>query len=561
MQEIITGSAAGLGLIAVFAAVLGILSRKTRQPTVIAYIATGLILGTTGFGLVENSSFLELMSELGLGFLLFFIGLEINLDEVREILKPVTVIALLQMALVGVVSFLLTTGLGFSYFQSLVIAGATIYGSTAVVVKMLADKDQESTLPGKLDVGMLLIEDIVVVILMALLSAGGGTPAEIALKVGEIGVFVGIITGVSFLASRYFLPNLFETLESNGHAFFIYGMGWFFAMVTFAQEIGMSLEIGAFFAGLSLAQIPYSIELRERVRPLTDFFMAMFFVTLGLDLTPDILGTYMVQAVIASGVLMVAKFVIIFLLTDSQKFTPETSFKTALNKTQISEFALIFGSVAVSQGLIGEGVLGFLSITAILTMGASSYLITFNDELYRYSKSFLQKFESEEKKDVDIDRLEGHAVVIGYDELARRSAEALLQHYERVVVVDNEPGDADHLGESDFEYIYGDFAHGEIREAASLDNADFVLSILPDFELNKKVLEDIGEDATSFVRAKRVEEAAELYDLDAHYVIIKNILAGDRMSEYIKLYLEDRELFLEEVKEENEILRWGGRSV
>lgn len=561
MEAMIAGNTVGLGLIAVTAAFLGILSRKTRQPTIIAYIVTGLILGVSGFGLVENSSFMNLLSELGLGFLLFFIGLEIKIEEVREIAKPVTIIALGQMALVGVVTFFLAQILGFDLMASLIITGASIYGSTAVVVKMLADLDQESTLPGKLDIGMLLIEDIVVVILLALITAGGGSITQVAMGIVEIALFVSVIIGISYLASIYFLPKIFEMISSNRHALFIYGLGWFFAMVTLAQHINMSLEIGAFFAGLSLGQIPYSAELRERVRPLTDFFMAMFFVTLGLELTPDILSAYLVEALIASAVLMAAKFVIIFYLTDLQKFTPETSFKTALNKTQISEFALIFGALAVSEGLVGNEILGFLSITAITTMGISSYLITFNEELYQHSMNFLKFFESEEKNDVDITRLEGHAVVVGYDELSRRSAEVLSSHYDQVVVVDNNPDSTENLGKSDYEYIYGDFSHGEIRKASAIEDADFILSLLPDMDLNMKILKDADEDATKFVKADRIDEAAELYDLDAHYVIVKNILAGDRMSEYVELYLEDRDLFQEEIEEENQLITWGGRSV
>lgn len=561
MVGLIEGQFAGLGLIAVVAALLGIIAKKTRQPTIIAYIATGLLLGTAGLSLVETSGFIELMSELGLGFLLFFIGLEIKIDEIKQILKPVTIIAVVQMALVGLVAYTVAMLLSFSMIPSLIIAAASMYGSTAVVVKLLADLDQETTLPGKLDVGMLLIEDIVVVILLALLGTEGGNITQFTISVAEIAVFLTFIGGITYFSSKYFLPKLFESIKDSQHAFFIYALGWFFFMITLAEHIGMSMEIGAFFAGLSLGQVPYSSELRERVRPLTDFFMAVFFVSLGLDLTIGALGFYLREALIASAVLMIAKFMIIFMITNRQKFTPETSFKAAINKTQISEFALILGSVAVSQGFIGDNVFGFLSIMAMVTMGASSYLITFNNELYDRLEHILARLESEEKKDVDIRELKNHAIVIGYNELSKHAMKLLRKNYEQVVIVDNDSDNTEELANSDYEYIYGDFKHGEIRKSSGIRDADFILSVVNDHRVNRQILSDANKDATKFIQTDSMSKAAELYELDAHYVIMENVLTGDKMNEYIKLYLEDKHLFLEEVESEKERIKWGDRSV
>lgn len=563
MVTLIEGQFAGLGLIALIAAVLGIVARKTKQPTIIAYIATGLLLGSAGLSLVESNGVIDLMSELGLGFLLFFIGLEIKIDEIKQILKPVTIIAMVQMALTGLVAYTITTFLGFGLIPALVISAASMYGSTAVVVKLLADLDQETTLPGKLDVGMLLIEDIVVVILLALLATEGGSTLQFAISLAEIAVFISLIAGLTYFSSKYFLPRLFESIRNNQHAFFIYGMGWFFFMITLAEQIGMSMEIGAFFGGLSLAQVPYSSELRERVRPLTDFFMAVFFVGLGLGLTADSLSFYLEEAIIFSAVIMPAKFVIIFMITNSQKFTPETSFKAAINKTQISEFALILGSLAMTQGMINENVFGFLSITAIITMGISSYLITFNEKLYRKVEDLLAVFESDDSRKVELNTISDHAVVIGYNELSKRALKLLEKNYDsnQIVVIDNNADNTQELAESEYEYIYGDFKHGEIRNSSGIDRADFILSVVKDHEVNKMVLSDSNPQGTKFIQTDSMQKAAELYEMDAHYVILENVLTGDKMNEYIKLYLEDRHLFLEEIESEKARIKWGDRSV
>lgn len=548
-----------LALIVVVAALLALLSRKLRQPTVIAYIVTGLLLGSTGLGLISTSPATQLLSELGLAFLLFLIGLEIRLEEIKEILKPTLVIAVSQMALVAVAGYGTAKLLRFTGIEAVIIAAAAMYSSTAVVVKLLADKDEITTLPGKIDVGILLVEDLAVVLILAVIETGAATPAKLVFSLAEIAAMVAAIGSLSYLSSRYLLPRVFHEISENRHAFFIHGVAWLFVMITVAAELGISTEIGAFFAGLALAQIPYSNELQERVRPLTNFFMAVFFVQIGLQLSPEVMGKYWQEALIASGILMVTKFSVLFALVDRAKFTPETSFKAALNKAQTSEFSLILGAVAVSQGLVGQGILGFLSMVAITTMGVSSYLISFNSRIYEAVDHLLERLESEKKQDVDVREIEEHLLVIGYDELAMRVLTEIEEYFDEIVVVDKNPMNTQELSESRYEYIYGDFSHPEIRKAARTKDADMVVSFAPDSFVNRKTVEDAVREATLVVKAPDIESAAEFYEEGAHYVTIKNLLSSEKLGEYLKLYLEDRELFQEEIKGELEAMRWGDR--
>ncbi len=547
-----------LAIIVLAATSLAFIARKGRQPVIIAYIVAGLLLGSAGLGIISGGESISLMSELGLAFLLFLVGLEIRLEEIRDIVRPVTIIALLQMALVATIGFLTAYLLGFSLIPSIFIAGAVMYSSTAVVVKLLSDKDEISSLPGKLDVGMLLIEDLVVVLLLALIGTGSGSPARVAASVAEILVMAGAVAALSILSSRYLLPTVFEKIGDNSHAFFTHSIAWLFLMVSATSYLGISMEIGAFFAGLSLAQLPYSREMQERIRPLTNFFMAIFFINVGLGLDRSVLSGMLPEAVAAAVILMAGKMLVIFLLTDRMKFTPETSFKAAINKAQISEFALVLAALGFSQGIVGQEVVSFLSIVAVLTMGASSYLISYNDAIYRRLEDLLSRLESERKQDVEIRELDGHALVIGYDALSRHAVSILENRFEDVVVVDRNPRNIDELANSNLEYIYGDFKHGEIRNASGLKKADLILSFSPDEWVNRKVLEEAG-DATVFVKADSMKEAGELYDLGAHYVMIKNVLAADKLEDYIRLFINDVDLFREEVKSEIERIEWSGK--
>ncbi|MFB6114842.1 MAG: cation:proton antiporter [Candidatus Nanohalobium sp.] len=553
--------AQNFALIIITAAVLGALARKTKQPTVIAYIITGLLLGPFLLDVIEKTEATKLLGELGLSFLLFLIGLEIRLDEIKELLREVTMIALVQMTVSAALGYLTGMAFGFTTVESLFVAAAFTFSSTAVVVKLLSSKDEISTLPGKIGVGVLLIQDVAVVLLLALLSTNASTPGQILVSIAEIGVMISAIGGISYLSSKKLLPKIFNRVSENQQAFFIHGVAWAFLFITLSDTLGLSTEIGAFFAGLSLAQLPYRQELIEEIRPLTDFFMAVFFINIGLGLTGNALSAYFVEAFIAAGILMIGKFAILFGILDRLKFTPETSLKSALNLSQISEFSLILGALGVAKGLISQEIFGFISLAMIITVGFSSYFIVFSERIYEKIEYYLAKIDSEAKEDVDVETLEGHALIIGYDFIGRRSAEILDEAFDKVMVVDRNPGNVENLSESNYEYIYGDFSHGEIRNASQISKAGFVLSLIPDSSINRKIVEEAPAEATVFVKADSLEDAAELYDLGAHYVIQKNELSGEKMGEYLKLYLEDEELFYEEVKEDIERIDWGGRSV
>jgi Kef-type K+ transport system membrane component KefB len=556
-----SGWAQNFALIITTAAILGTAARKTKQPTVIAYIFTGLLLGPFFLDIIVETEGTQLLGEIGLSFLLFLIGVEIKLDEIREIFREVTFIALGQMSVSALLGYLTGQAFGFTFMESVFVAAAFTFSSTAVVVKLLSSKDEISTLPGKIGVGVLLIQDVAVVLILALLSTSASTPSQIAVSIAEIGVMISIIAGISYLSSQKLLPKVFRKVSENRQAFFIHGITWAFLFITLSDSIGLSTEIGAFFAGLSLAQLPYSHELIEEIRPLTDFFMAVFFINIGLGLTGNALSTYMVEAFVAAGILMIGKFAVLFFTIDRLKFTPETSLKSALNLSQMSEFSLILGALGVSKGLISPEIFGFISLTMIITVGFSSYFIAFSENFYRRFEHVLARIDSEAKNDVEVEALEDHALVIGYDFIGRRSAEILEDEFEDVMVVDRNSANVNELSRSGYEYVYGDFGHGEIRNASQINKADFVMSLVPDFTVNRKIVEEASPDAAVFVKASNLDEAAELYDLGAHYVIQKNELVGEKMGEYVKLFLEDEELFHEEVEKDRERIKWGDRSV
>lgn len=546
--------------IVVTAMVLSVIARWTGQPTLVAYIMTGILLGPVVLGWVTETAFITLLSELGLGFLLFLIGMEMDFEDIRELFRPILRISILQTILQTSLAFLVSYALGFSLIETSILALATVFGSTPEVVKLLSDKDEISTLPSRIDIGVLLVQDIILIITLALLSAPSfDSIGVIATNFAKVLFMVAMMGGSSYLASRYLLSSHFRSIADDDHAFFVHGLAWAFIFISVGQYFGLSLEIGAFLAGLSLGQIPYSDELRERIRPLTDLFMVVFFASIGLRLTTESLLFYWKEALLASGALMIGNFIIMFYLIDRERFTPETSFKGSINMTQVSEFSLVVGSIAVAQGFIGQAILGYLSLMAVLTMSVSAYFINYSDQIYQRVRHLLTWLEAEDKTDIEIGRLEDHALIIGYNDLVRSVLPVIEEFFETIVVVDRDPGNVEELSRSSYEFIFGDFKHGQLRAETAIDRAGMIFSVSMDHIVNLRLLEDRDPSTLTFLRTGSREHAAELYDMGADYIIRHDQLAAEQLRKYIDDYIAHRERFLEETSDDLAMIRWGAR--
>lgn len=554
MIEVFT---ADLALIIITATVLAFLARKTGQPTIIAYIVTGLLLGA-GLNLVSQSEMTSLFSELGLVFLLFLIGLEMELDRIGDVLSPVTLIGSIQMALVFTAGLVLSLMIGFQLVEAAFVGAAVMFSSTALVVKLLADQEQISELHGKLDIGILLVQDVAVVIILSMISSNAGGLTSILIRFTQVMGLITVITVVSLVLSRYGMSRVLQSISDNPHTLFIFGVAWAFLFISLADILNISMEIGAFVAGLGLAQLPYSFEIQERVRPLTDLFMAIFFIDFGLGIVPAQLSAYLYEALAISAILIVIKFIVFSGLIYWQGFDLRTGFLGSINMTQTSEFSLILGALALSNNLVGEEIVGLVSLIAITTMGVSSYLIKYNERLFERFRPFMEKINR--KTELEEGSNGYDVVVLGYDELASNVVDKIDEFFDDILIVDRNPENIEKLRDLDHEFIYGDIRHSKVRNEASLGKSDLIISFIPDFDLNKQILRDPSDNATKFVKAESFEEASELYDMDAHYVIVKNMLSGDRIGEQLKAYLEDRDLFLEEVKEEKKKINWRSRT-
>ncbi|MCU4751093.1 cation:proton antiporter [Halobacteria archaeon AArc-curdl1] len=555
-----------LAIILLGATVLGFLAKQTGQPTIVAYIIAGVILGPAVLGIVGVTELTDALSELGLAFLLFLLGIKMQLEDVRHILVPIIKISIPQMAAVALAGMGISVVLGFTLLESVLIGLAVMYSSTAVVVKMLNDKDEATSLHGKIDVGVLLVQDIVVVILLAVLAAGRPDDiAEIATTLAIVLVLAALVTVAAIGASQYVLPHVFRRIADNTEVFFLIALSWAFLFVFISDEINLflapfgieaylSIEMGAFLAGLAIAQLPYSKELRDRVNPLTDLFVMIFFVTVALTLERNELLFYWQEALLAAAVLMPVKFVIFFSLINWQRFSLETTFLGSINMIQISEFGIIVGVAAQQGGFIGTEVLGFLTLLALVTMGVSVYFIEFNHRLFERVEPVLSRWAVDGEFQESKKTYRDHAVVIGLDEVSNTALPILTDRYEDVLVVDRTVDHIEQLEAAGYDTLYGDVQNTTIRKDAAIKAADFVLSSSVQTEINKAVLREAADDATVFVEARRIDDARELYDEGANSVLMGPHLAAVRLERYLEMYFEDRTKFQHLIEGDKEMI-------
>ncbi|MEX1137001.1 MAG: cation:proton antiporter [Balneolales bacterium] len=531
-------------IIIISATILSLIARKTGQPAIVAYLFTGLILGPVFLDVISGSPIIELFSELGLAFLLFLIGFEMNFGNIRGILKSVVNISIYQTILQTALAFLVAYALGFTMMETVIIALCMVFGATPIIVKILADKKETATVAGRINIGVLIIQDIYLVILLAIFNAESlDDPMEILLSVGEVLFLLSLLGIFAIAASRYILPHIFEYTVRQSHAFFAQAIAWGFLFISFTEYLDLSVEIGAFLAGLSLGQLRYSGELKGRVRPITNFFMIIFFSSIGLQVQAEYILVYWQEALISSVALMLGNFLIMFYLIRREKFDMKTTFTGSINMVQVSEFSLVVGALAVSRGFIDEQVLGYFSLIALGTMSVSTYFVYYNNQIYYKYQVFLERLQHHEERDVSLDELKGHAIIVGYDIVSQYVIPLLKEHYNKVVIVDNDPDRVNEAEEDNVFFIFGDFKQEEIRKEAGLKDAVFILNLSRDIRVNEAILNGADEDGIKFLRAVNTDLAFRYYKEGAHYVIIYDIVSREKIAQSLGTYLKSRDKF------------------
>jgi Kef-type K+ transport system membrane component KefB len=477
-----------LGLIIVASAAMVLLARLARVPTLVAYIATGLLLGPV-LGLVELDTAMELISHVGIALLLFLVGLELSVDKIRDVGGVAVAAGLGQVVFTAAGGFGLSMLLGFDTMESIFLATALTFSSTVVVVKLLSQKKELDALYGRIAVGIFLVQDLVVIVVLTFLAGLGDpdtlTPGTLARSLGlAFGGMLLLLAG-AMLASRWVLPRVFGWVRSHPEVTFVWGLCWCFLLVVAAEAMHLSPEIGAFLAGVALAQLPHAHALRRRVHPLTNFFIAVFFVTLGVQMELGAAQAHWGAAVVLSLFVLIGNPFIFIVIIGRLGYGERTSFLTSVTVAQISEFSFIFAAVGLSAGLIDEAILSLIAVVGLVTIAASAYMILYNHGLYALvRRTGVLRLLGASGPDREEDRsagMEGHVIVVGMNPLGRMLVNGLNARGETTVAVDSDPGKLEGLpGRT----ISGNVESFDVLEEAGVDHARLLVSALQIEDVN-----------------------------------------------------------------------------
>ncbi len=530
-----------ISLLLVVAAFFGIVVKKFKQPVLIGYIFAGFALAVTG--VLKDYQLVDNLGKVGVALLLFLVGLEMNVRELKTIGKVAFYTGIGQVVFTFIIGFIVGTLLGFNLIVSSYLAIAVSFSSTIIIIKLLSEKNSLNSLYGKISVGFLLVQDFIAIFILIFL-AGIGWGGMDGLEIFLVFIKAGILLGSIWFLSKKILPILFEKFVAMSHELlFIVSIAWALGLSSLvAGPFGLTLEMGGFLAGLALSNLPEHLEIGSRTRPLRDFFLTLFFLSLGANLVVDDILKVFFPAVIFSMLVIIGKPLIVMSILGIMRFRKRTSFLTSISVAQISEFSLLVIAMGVTLGHLQKEYLSLTVMVAVITMTISTYLMQGVEKIYTKIKASLSIFERKSPKDLVYLKEEAfydHVVLVG----CLRTGVRLLPFFEKknipYVVVDFNPDVYKKLTSGNHPVIFGDITDPDILHAAQIDKAKLIISTIDSLSDNSVILEYVRhlkkKPLCIFTSGTRTN-ALRMYERGADYVVVPEIVAGDHIRNLLRIY-------------------------
>jgi Kef-type K+ transport system membrane component KefB len=569
-------SAIGISIMA--ATALAFLAYLTKQPLLLAYLAAGAVIGPQfGFGWVSSKANIQVITEIGLILLLFMIGLELNLNKLRESGK--------SLITTGIFQFLLCAAMGFGFFMLLGftigepfeyrIFGVKVLGgqydllylavclalsSTTIVVKLLYEKFELGTLAGRLTLGVLVFQDIWAIVVLSLQSSLANPQVLGILKDFSQAALLIVI---SMALSKYVLGYIFRKIARLPELMLVASLGWCFLICALAGFFNLSLEMGALIAGVAISTFPYNLDIISKIVNIRDFFITLFFVALGMEIPNPLnnLGMFLVAGA-AALFLIASRFLSVYPILYFLKNGNRVSLLTSINLSQLSEFALVITAIGLKSQHIVSDIQTIIIFVFVITSISSTYMIKYNQQLqgvlskvaarvgFRDLKSPLTDEPAAPPKDI---------ALLGFFRVAssfvREIEDAAVNLKDKLVVVDFNPRVLRRLPRHGIKVVYGDISNPETLHHAGIDGAKIVISTISDEILvgtsNLKLIDQmkrIAPKARIIVTAESPFRALEFYNAGADYVYLPNRLAAQHLRTVVERLLRGEQVVIKEAE-------------
>lgn len=560
-----------LGILLIAATLFNYIARLLKQPPLLAYLAAGMFVGPFGLGAlgmnlagipigVTTTQEILILSELGIAFLLFSVGVESELSKFRELGKLAIAGTILQVFLTVLLVFFLNYFLHLLSFEQAIFLGLIVaFSSTAIVVKILSDSREINTLHGRLMIGFLLMQDILVIIAMPFLT---NITQLFSLDIlAKVVAQLLVLLAFSYLLNRHIYPKMFEFASRSDELFFLSAMSSVFLFIFLSHLLEFPMAVGAFIAGVTISTLPYSLEVAHRIRGVRDFLATIFFVTLGIQITPKFVSFPLELALLLVGIVFVLKPLVFYAITLLSGYGNKISMAVALALAQVSEFSFIIANQG--REILGQtlGLYSFVILIIAVSMALTPYFMTYTPALYSLIvKSFPGIVANVRKQSFLYRRLnklsnlpekiDSHIVVFGGGTIGAGIVESLSKK-RAVVLVDSDPIVVSRFMGKGIKTIYGSVDNEEVWRRAGLENAKLVVLAIPFLKQSLSLIKQAkaaNKNQKIFARAHYFSDALALYSAGADVVIMPHVIGSNMFVRKIDEYLEKGKI--EELSEE-----------
>jgi Kef-type K+ transport system membrane component KefB/Trk K+ transport system NAD-binding subunit len=511
-----------LAAILLAAAALGAVGTWLRQPLIVSFIGVGILVGPAGLGIVTQHEEVELLASIGIALLLFVVGLKLDVHMIRTVGPVALFTGLGQVIFTSVFGYGIAVALGYPAIQALYIAVALTFSSTIIIVKLLSDKREIDALHGRIAVGFLIVQDIVVILVMIALTAVGSGTGEDGVPLPMTAAIVAA-KGVAFLAvvvvlMKWVLPSVTRLLARSHELLVISAIAWAVTLAAVGEALGFSREVGAFLAGVSLASTPYREAIGGRLVTVRDFLLLFFFIDLGARLDLSLLGATVTPSLIFSAFVLIGNPLIVMVIMGALGYRKRTGFLAGLTVAQISEFSLILAALGLSLGHIDQETMGLITFVGLVTIGLSTYLILYSGQIYERLAPLLGVFERRTPYREVVGDAQGEApqadvILFGLGRYGSGIADHLRRRHRRVLGVDFDPAVLDRWRGEGFSVLYGDAEDPEVFEHLPLGRARWIVNTTPALDSSRMLLRHLQDqhfEGKVAVTCRTPEEAAVL---------------------------------------------------
>jgi len=560
-QLLHTSDLAQLAVILLVVIFIAGIMKALKQPLIIGYLLAGIIVWPLFLGLVSGTewghSFLELFSHLWIALLLFMVGVELNIHVIKQQWKVALGVGCIQIVMCMILAYLMSWGLGYDMRTSIFIALGLTFSSTIVIVKLLWDKEEDQMVYGKISIWILIVQDLVVMMVMMGIALRWWDPESWRVMFIEWLMLLWWVV----LFAKYILPFLVKRLVKSEEFLLLIGIGWCLILWTLFQLVGFSFEIWCLLAWMSFATSPFRVQLVSKLKPLRDFFLVLFFIALGLQLSRDGISDHLGLLLLSVFFVLICKPMIIYLASVRFGYTHQVSFKSWVSLGQISEFGFLILSIGLALWYIqDESLMSVMVLVGLITIWVSSYMTMHNNELYTFIQKYLGKEKVgsiEEALSQELSRVE--VMIFGFGRiwwtLANKFHDSNISH----VVIDHNPELVDMLEERNGEYIFADATNIEIYRHMFHSELKMVISTIRDLEDDLFIIKQIlsyNDDIIIVTVSNHAHHAVQLYEAWADYVIMPDAIWAkhttqliDEMWFDVEEFIKQRLLHLEELQQ------------